>query len=103
MPRKRPTPLPPPLPSALQDGDLVVYEPKRDVHRQVPGEVRVFSGVPYVFDAEQNKWHPASSVRLLRIWRGGTLVAAIQDTPSPRGRAMENNPVRLRALHGKTR
>lgn len=94
MSRRRPVPLPPPTVGMLKEGDWVEYETVRGKARGA-GAVRVDAGVPCV------ERTPAARVVLLRVTRGGAVVAEVQGLDSPH-RARENNAKlqRLRAEFG---
>jgi hypothetical protein len=78
----------------LGEGDWVEYETVRGKARGA-GSVHIVAGVPHI------ERTPAAKVRLLRVTRGGAVVAEVQGLESSH-RARENNAKlqRLRAEFG---
>lgn len=94
MSRRRSVPLPPPTVGMLEEGDWVEYETVRGKALGAGG-VHIVAGVPHI------ERTPAARVRLLRVTRGGAVVAEVQGLDSHH-RARENNAKlqRLRAEFG---
>jgi hypothetical protein len=83
----------------LEEGDLVEYETRDGTRRS--GEVTIRGYAPNIWVGEAEYTILAARVRLLRVTRGGAVVAEVQGFASHH-RARENNAKlqRLRAEFG---